>query len=487
MLRADAELTARGLVVDDILGRDGSSVVYRARDTRLERLVAIKMAPAGPMSGVVQRRFAREVLVAAALRHPNIMPVFESGVLADGRGYLVMPLATGRPLSELICEGPLTVHDAVRFTREIAEALQFLHNSGFVHRDVKPANVLIESGHAVLTDFGLAVPLRPGVRESSRRLTDGRDGATSAPEVHADTSRHAEREAAGGTIPYMSVEALLGDGQPNPQYDIFALGITLYEMLTGELPLRFVSVRQFAAQRATVPMPDIRSLRPDCPEALDAVARRCAALLPAARFASAGLVAATLDGIELRAAGSGRAQIRRPRRAWTIALVIVGLLMVGGFGWYTEVRASDLDPHRVVVADLANDTGDSTLAGLATLAGDFITRALSRNRELSVVNATVSLPSRQQRLLPVSDSGMARQTRALVKATSAGLVVTGAILRAGPALDIIAEVTDTRSGRIVGVAGPTRVAPAAPDSALRTLADSLAAAVTRRFVPDVSP
>jgi hypothetical protein len=138
-----------------------------------------------------------------------------------------------------------------------------------------------------------------------------------------------------------------------------------------------------------------------------------------------------------------------------------------------------------VVADLANDTGDSTLTGVGAFAGDLITAALTTGTRLSVVNATVAIASRQQRRLPPADSTLARQTRALVASTRAGLAVTGAYFRAGNALEVVAEVTDTRSGRVIGMAGPVHAALDHPDSSLRVLGDSVVAILRRRHAPPV--
>ncbi len=155
-LRSDSSLHALGLVVTGVLGEGGTAIVYRARDARHERNVAVKvLRPDIPPSAA--RRFAQEVLVAGRLRHAHMLPLFDSGRLADGRLFSIMPVAEGRPLSALIREGPLPIADAVRIARETAEALGFMHRNGFVHRDVKPENILVESGHAVLTDFGLAI------------------------------------------------------------------------------------------------------------------------------------------------------------------------------------------------------------------------------------------------------------------------------------------------------------------------------------------
>ena len=473
---ADPALRERGLVVEDVLGEGGSSTVYRARDVRHGREVAVKVVRQDPALERAAERFEREVRVAARLRHAHILPLYDSGVLSDGRVFAVMPVARGRPLRAMIDEGPLAVADAVRIAREVGEALEYLHESGYVHRDVKPENILVESGHAVLTDFGLAAPL--GEVGDSRRNRSP-DWWTQA----IDGTRLTDAGRAVGTLAYMSPEALVGENS-DERADIFSLGYVLYEMLAGDLPPFGLSASELLARRLRDRLPSLRTVRRDVPEELDALVARCTAPAPEDRFARARDLVEALAAVPAVPAGS-TIWIYARERAWALVGSVVLLLGLGGgvLLWHQVKKATELDPQRIVVADLANDTGDPRFDRVGVLAGDMIAGALTDSTGMSVVNAIVPLPSRQQRSLPVADSVLSRRTRDLVVASRAGVVVTGAYFRTGAALEIVAEVIDSRSGRVLGLAGPVRTAVDQPDSSLRRLALQVVAVVRRRHFP----
>jgi serine/threonine-protein kinase len=475
-IAADPVLRERGLVVEDVLGEGGSSTVYRARDSRHGRDVAVKVVKQDPALGRASERFEREVRVAARLRHAHILPLYDSGVLSDGRVFAVMPVARGRPLRAMMDEGPLTVADAVRIAREVGEALEYLHESGYTHRDVKPENILVESGHAVVTDFGLSTPLG--------EIGDGRKGRSSDWWTQSiDGTRLTDAGGAVGTLAYMSPEALSGD-DVDERSDIYSLGCVLYEMLAGDLPPIGLSANELLARRLRDGLPSLRKLRSDVPEQLDEIVARCTSPAPEDRFARAKVVVEALGAVPVVAAGS-TIWIRARERGWAL-VGTVGLLLALGGGvllWHQVRKSTELDPQRIVVADLANDTGDPAFDRVGVLAGDIIAGALADSTRLSVVNAIVPLPSRQQRSLPVADSVLSRQTRDLVVSTRAGVVVTGAYFRTGAALEIVAEVIDSRSGRVLGLAGPVRTRADRPDSALRGLASRVVEVVRRRHFP----
>jgi len=487
-LRAEPALRERGLELGDVLGAGGTAVVYRARDTRHDRDVAVKVLHRNLSGTTSEARFAQEIRVAAGLRHPNVLPLFDSGALADGRLFAVMPVAAGRPLSALIREGPLAVDEAVRLARETAEALAYLHTRGFVHRDVKPENILVEAGHAVLTDFGLATSAPPpGAPPSAARApfivrADGA-GAAGAPSVdYAETSTGSRLTQAGtalGTLPYMSPEALLGDAKTDTRSDAYALGVVLFEMLTGHLPFTARSPMELLSQRTRTGFPSVRAARPDVPAALEAIIERCTALEPDARYPSAAELASALESVPFTDASRQMAMTSRRRRT----VFVLALLTVAAFGLVSR-RAGDgsahLDPNQVVIADLVNDSGDGLSSSIGVLAGDIITEAVTEGTQLRVVNADVALPSRLQRSSAVADSELARQTRALVEKTGSGLVITGAFFRTGAEHEVIAEVIDASSGRVLGVAGPVRAATVDPDPALRLLADSVVSILRQR-------
>lgn len=479
-LRADPSLRSRELAIVDVLGEGGSAIVYRAHDARHGRDVAIKVLREHPALDNARDRFAREVRVAAGLRHPHILPLFDSGTLSDGRLFSVMPVAQGRPLSAMIAEGPLTVADAVRLTREVAQALAFLHASGYVHRDVKPDNILVEAGHAVLTDFGVAANI--GTLDSGVSR-----GVDSQPQqVAADSVRLTQDGSVVGTLRYMSPEALFGDAVVDTRTDVYSLGIVLYEMLAGELPDAGAPPERLLSQRMREGLPRIRGVRPDVPAELEAVVARSTALDPAERFDTATAMDQALANITLEASevNARRSIAERGGPSWGVVAVLLAAI-VGSLVWYRVRQETTLDPQRVVVADLANDTGDSSLTSIGALAGDFISGAIANNTSLNVVNATISLPSRLQRILPAADSTLARATRALVLSTRAGLAVTGAYFRVGEGLEVVAEVVDTRSGRVLGIAGPLHGATAHPDSVLRVLGDSVVATLRRRHAAPI--
>ena len=277
----------------------------------------------------------------------------------------------------------------------------------------------------------------------------------------------------------MSPEALFAEGGADGRIDIYALGIVLYEMLTGALPFDVTSPEQLAALQMHVSLPLASARRTDVPVALDAIIARATKREATARYATAAAMAEALAALGIGLVGvDTRLRHNASLRRWAGVTVLAGAMLISGAAW-TISRDTALDPHRVVVADLANDTGDASLAGIGVLAGDVIAAGLTSDSGFTVVNATVALPSRLQVNLPSADSTLTRQTRALVRATRAGVAVTGAYFRIGHQLQIVVEVTDTRTDRVLGVAGPIYTDAERPDSSLRVLGDSVAAILHR--------
>jgi TolB-like protein len=261
------------------LGRGGMATVYLAEDLKHRRPVAIKVLQPDLAAAIGPERFLREIQIAAGLSHPHILPLHDSGE-AGGFLYYVMPYAEGESLRACLDrERQLPIPQALRIAREVAEGLGHAHDRGLVHRDVKPENVLLEHGHAVVADFGIA------------RALDA-----------ADRTRLTETGIAVGTPAYMSPEQTTGTDALDGRSDIYSLGCLLYEMLAGEPPFTGPGPQAVMARRLTEPVPQIAGRRDTVPAALQAVLNRALARLPADRFATAAELARALQAAELEAA-----------------------------------------------------------------------------------------------------------------------------------------------------------------------------------------
>ncbi len=269
------------------LGRGGMATVWLADDVKHRRKVALKVMHPEMAAEIGHDRFLREIEIAARLSHPHILPLFDSGA-ADGQFYYVMPYVAGESLrARLDRERPLPLDEALRLVREIAGALGHAHAQDLVHRDVKPENVLLSDGIALVADFGIA---RVRARED--------EGAA--------TTLAATRAATGagftlGTPLYMAPEQATGDAALDGRADQYSLGCVLYEMLSGQPPFRAASVSELIACHLRDPVPPLRALRPEVPEAIERVLFKALEKSPAdrypgmARFAEA-LAAAAVGG-----------------------------------------------------------------------------------------------------------------------------------------------------------------------------------------------
>jgi serine/threonine-protein kinase len=297
----------RRYAVEREIGHGGMATVYLARDLKHDRAVALKVLRPELAMAVGSERFLREIKIAARLQHPHILPLHDSGYVG-GFLYYVMPYVAGESLRDrLQRDGPLPVEETVRLAREVAGALEYAHAQGIVHRDVKPENILLQAGHAIVTDFGIA-----------RAVSE------------AGGSHLTRTGVAVGTPLYMSPEQAAGD-VIDGRSDVYSLGCTLYEMLSGRPPYARSSSLAVLASHSVDPVPSLREHRADVPVSLEQTVTRAMAKLPAERFASAAALDAALASA---APGPGLAfRGRRHRLAGGIAvLTVLVALVVAKYG-----------------------------------------------------------------------------------------------------------------------------------------------------------
>ena len=269
--RLTAALSDR-YTIDRELGAGGMATVYLAEDIKHHRKVAIKVLRPELAAVIGADRFLAEIRTTANLQHPHILPLHDSGN-ADSSLFYVMPYIEGVSLRDRITrEHQLPIDDAVRIASEVADALEYAHQQGIIHRDIKPENILLQGGHALVADFGIAL----AASKAGSRMT--------------------ETGMSLGTPQYMSPEQAMGEREITPASDVYALGAVTYEMLTGEAPFTGPTAQAIVAKVMTSEPADIVSLRKTVPPHVADAVHAALQKLPADRFASARQFAEALQG-----------------------------------------------------------------------------------------------------------------------------------------------------------------------------------------------
>lgn len=296
------------------LGQGGMAIVYLAQDVKHERQVALKVLRLELAAALGPERFLHEIRIAANLHHPHILPLYDSGEAA-GFLYYVMPFAEGESLRDrLDREKQLPIDDSLKIAREVADALSYAHSRGVVHRDIKPENILLESGHAVVADFGIACAVDAAGGE---RLT--------------------KTGIALGTPAYMSPEQARGEKDLDGRSDLYALGCVLHEMLAGQPPFTGSTSESVVHQHLLAEVPQIAVIRPSVPGWVAAALERSLAKTPADRFnpvaqfgealsQRGSVTAATGGGIAQTSTAGGRK--RAPQLGWVLAIGLIGVVTV---------------------------------------------------------------------------------------------------------------------------------------------------------------
>jgi serine/threonine-protein kinase len=353
--------------IDRELGHGGMATVFLAHDLKHDRPVALKLMRPEAAAGLGADRFRREIATAARLQHPHICSVIDSGE-ADGRLWFTMPYVRGESLRDRLRRlGRLSVPEALRITREVAQALGYAHREGVIHRDVKPENILLtEDGVTLLADFGIARPVTPITGE---HLTEAGHGL--------------------GTPMYMSPEQAMAEPADH-RADQYALAATCYEMLAGRPPHLGPTAHAVIALRFSTPPAGIRALRPGTPEAVELALRRALSIRRSERFESiAAFAAALTDASATRPAGrDARPRRRVPRAAWialaTLSTILASALAIRRGGAAPDAPVAIAEPTRLAVLPFEN-LGDSADAFLTEGMADEVRAKLAGLPGLEVI------------------------------------------------------------------------------------------------------
>jgi len=324
------------------LGQGGMATVYLGHDLRHDRDVAIKVLHPDLGAALGGERFLSEIRTTARLQHPHILPLLDSGA-ADTFLYYVMPYVRGETLrTRLERERQLPIEDAIRIAREVADALGAAHGLGIIHRDIKPENILLQGGHALVADFGIALAVQ-----------------------HAAGQRMTQTGLSLGTPQYMSPEQAMGEKTLDARTDIYALGAVTYEMLVGEPPFTGPTVQTIVAKVLTERPTAPRALRDTLPAGLERAVLKALAKLPADRFATAEKFAEALTRTD-----GGPEPTAEPRPSARVRAVRVGatlgaLLLTAALAWWLGRRSGTPEAAWSAFTQLTDAAGVETSPSLS--------------------------------------------------------------------------------------------------------------------------
>lgn len=448
----------------------GMARVFIARDIGLDRMVVVKVLPPDLAAGVSAERFRREIMTVSQLQNPHIVPILKAGEF-EGIPYFVMPYIEGESLATVLAAGStLAVALTVRILKDVARALAFAHQRGIVHRDIKPGNILLSAGSATVTDFGVSKALS-SARRSSNDSTDKTNLTNTGMSL--------------GTLLYMAPEQAAGDPNIDGRADIYSLGATAYQMLTGSAPFANLSPRAMLAARLTKRPPSISKTRRDVPASLERLIMRCLATDPEDRPQSAAALVDELDSPSLAITGesfSGPIWSTMARRRKTTALAILAVLTLAASGTYVGIRrnpAADVAasaesaaaPMTIAVLPFASTNVNAAEQAIANGLTNAVAARLANQPGLKVLTPTRSAA---EMMLAKSD--------ATNKSQQTMLFVEGAVERDGKSLRVMVRLSHAGSGQMVwGNVFDHQ------DTQLFALQDDVSSGVIAAVVPGKSP
>ena len=421
------------------LGGGGMSRVFVARDHALGRRVVVKVLPPELAAALSVERFKREIMLAAAMQHPNIVPVLSTGN-TDRLPYFVMPFVEGESLRVRLGRGPLSVREAVSVMKDVARALTFAHGRGVIHRDIKPDNIIISGATATVTDFGVAKAVAASRAGPVRGMIEARTPGGSTI-THAGVSL--------GTPMYMAPEQAAADPNTDYRADLYALGIVAYEMLVGAPPFQGRSPQALlAAQLTELPRP-ISQRRYGVPAALEQLIMQCLEKNPADRPRNAADMVRALDDPELlsgapavapQAAATQRRRMRGRWLAGAVAALVIAAGAAYAFGAFDDSTGTSADvalaPASIAVLPMVDASAGNAGRDLADGLTEALTNALGRVPGLRVASRTAAAGAQRQPGGPLE----------IGRSLGVGKLVEGTLQRQAEQFRVTVRMLDVRDG-----------------------------------------